>query len=96
MKKRFESEAEIIEMIDRYLEQIVKANSSACDLEHLIVRLRETCEASRIPGLRSNITTLANEVAWREGRIETLKEVLAEFRTAPLPGIIPDNTVAAA
>lgn len=84
MKKIFKDEAEIVQFIDRYLADIVDINSRIANTHQLADRLRDTCEASRIPGLRADCEHMQREVAWREGRLETLKEILAEFRTMPL------------
>lgn len=85
MKKEFKSEQEVIDLIDRYLKEIVDRNNDIINLDHLAVQLRGTCEAGRILGIRTEIDTLMKSVAWREGRLENLKEILAEMRTIPLP-----------
>lgn len=85
MKKKFKDEAEIIALIDRYLVDIREVNDKIGSTNHLADHLRGTCEASRIPGLRADCDRMSNEVAWREGRLDTLKEILAEFRTLELP-----------
>jgi len=85
MKKKFKDEAEVIALIDKYLKDIASTMASIRDKDHLADQLRNTCEASRIPGLRAEVETMHVEIAWREGRLETLKEILAEFRTLELP-----------
>ena len=96
MKKRFKSEAEIVELIDQYRHDIAETNGVIDDLEQLITALRTTCEAYRIMGLRQDIERHTRQVAWREGRLETLKQALAEFLTAPIPGVIDGDTSVAA
>jgi hypothetical protein len=85
MKKVFKNEAEVISLIDKYHQDIRETQVRISEREHLCERLRDTCEAVRISGLRSDIETMHVEIAWREGRLETLKEILAEMRTMELP-----------
>lgn len=85
MKKKFKDEAEVLALIDRYKDEISKTVIRICDKGMLAERLRDTCEASRVPGIRDEIETMGVEIAWREGRLETLKEILAEIRTMELP-----------
>lgn len=91
MKHVFKSEQEVVELIDRYLAEIVARNAEVLDFEHLIVQLRDTCEAPRIRGIRDDIETMLKSIAWREGRLENLKQILAEMRTLPLPMEIPET-----
>lgn len=85
MKKIFKEESEILALIDRYLSDIREINDKIGGTNHLADHLRGSCEASRIPGLRADCERMSNEVTWREGRLNTLKEILSEFRTLPLP-----------
>lgn len=85
MKKIFKDESEILALIDRYHLDIQEINAKVSDTSQLADHLRGTCESSRIPGLRADCDRMSNEVAWREGRLDTLKEILAEYRTLPLP-----------
>ncbi len=85
MKQVYKDEAEVVQLIDRYLDEIVKSNQEIVNKDLLCTRLRDTMESNRILGLREDIKTLNREVAWREGRLATLKEILAEMRTLQLP-----------
>jgi uncharacterized protein involved in exopolysaccharide biosynthesis len=85
MKNPYKNEAEVVALIDKYLKAIVDNNQQIINKDILCAHLRGTVEADRIAGIRDQIATLTREVAWREGRLETLKEILAEFRTLELP-----------
>lgn len=85
MKKTFKDEAEVVALIDKYLKEIVDTRVRISERDLLCERLRDTCEAGRIAGLRAEIETMHVETAWREGRLDTLKEILAEMRTLELP-----------
>lgn len=85
MKKTFKDEAEVIALIDLYRKQVDETLARIEHTGHLADRLRDTMEASRIPGLRADVETMHREIEWRSGRLETLKEVLAELRTLELP-----------
>ena len=85
MKKKFKNEAEVIELIDKYRTTISKTLTSIEHLTHLADALRGTCESFRIPGIRDDIETMHREIEWREGRLETLKEILSEMMTLELP-----------
>jgi hypothetical protein len=84
MKRFYKDEAEVVELIDRYLNEIVQTNQEIVNKDLLCTRLRDTMEGNRISGLREDIKILTREVAWREGRLATLKEILAEMRTLQL------------
>lgn len=84
MKKTFKDEAEVIALIDLYRRQIDETISRIEHTNRLADRLRDTMEASRITGLRADVETMHREVEWRSGRLETLKEILAELKTLPL------------
>lgn len=86
---RFTSEEQIIKLIDKFRGDIAGLNQQAAELDHLADCLKTTAESHRIPRLRERAETIRNQVAWREGRLKTLGEKLAEFRTPQLP--IIDN-----
>ena len=72
-------------MIDKYHDQI---KNDLCEIQNfntLADALRMTFEAHRIPKIRDDVETIHRQIEWRMGRLETLKEILAEFRTLPLP-----------
>jgi len=85
MKKVFKNEAEVIELIDKYKAQILETLGEIEQTNHLADALRNTKEAHRISGLRQDVETMHREIEWRTGRLETLKEILAEMRTLQLP-----------
>ena len=85
MKKKFENQQEAIELIDEYHKEIGKILEEIEQLVILADHLRNTMEAFRIEGLRAKVETMHRQIEWRSGRLETLKEVLAELRTQMLP-----------
>lgn len=87
MKARFRSELEILTRIDRYKVEIKSMNMEAALLEDLSIALRPTKEFHRIPSIRKEIAELESRVARRLEFLALLKQRLAEFRTATLPGI---------
>lgn len=85
MKKKFETEAEVIALIDKYHAEI---KHDLCEIETFNVladALRMTREAHRIPKIRDEVETFHRQIEWRQGRLETLREILAEMRTLELP-----------
>ena len=92
--KRFETERQIIVLIDKYREQIAAIKGAAEAKDHLADCLRTTEESNRIPELRAAGETLRARVKWMEGRLETLGQKLSEIRTPQLPGVDNgDNSV---
>jgi hypothetical protein len=87
MKTRFESSGEIVALIDEYHTEISDIQSQIASKNHLADCLRSTEEAHRIPELRKRSESLSNGIAWREGRLLTLKDKLAEFKTPQIPAM---------
>ena len=85
MKKKFENEQEVIELIDQYHKQM---DGILAHIEQVVILadgLRNTMEAFRIEGLRAKVESMHHQIEWRSGRLDTLKEVLSEIRTQMLP-----------
>lgn len=85
--KRFTSEEEIIQLIDRFNTEIVALGESVDSKEHLADSLRSTEEAWRIDGIRERVSRLKKQIDWRHTRVQNLGHTLAEFRTPQLPGV---------
>lgn len=93
MSKRFTSEQEIIELIDKYKAEEAAFMKDASEDDILADNLRYTKEASRISGLRDEAEKKRTQAAWRRGRLETLKQKLGEFRSGLLPECGDDTSV---
>ncbi len=85
--KRFNTEQEILDKIDKYHLEMRWLDGKAESKDHLADSLRGTEEANRIEQLRKDAETIRNERKWREGRLESLKQQLAVFRTPQLAGV---------
>lgn len=85
MKKKFKDEAEVIALIDKYHDQIKEDLCQIQDFNTLADVLRMTFEAHRIPKIRDEVETFHRQIEWRQGRLDTLREILAEMRTMELP-----------
>lgn len=85
MKNKFESEEEVIRLIDKYREDIKSDLTHIEQYNELADSLRLTCWAHKIAGLRDEIETYHRQIEWRTGRLATLGEILAEMRTMELP-----------
>jgi hypothetical protein len=85
MKKKFDTESEVIALIDKYHDDI---KHDLCEIETFSVladALRMTREAYRIPRIRDEVETFHRQIEWRQGRLESLRDILAELRTLELP-----------
>lgn len=85
MKKVFATEEEVIALIDKYRAHNDQTLIRIEGTNKLADSLRDTIESSRIHGLRADVETMHREIEWRIGRLETLKEILSEMKTLPLP-----------
>lgn len=57
----------------------------------MIKTMVKTVYAYRVAGIRVNICELERQVAWRQGRLNTLKQLLSEFRTAPIVEVLGND-----
>jgi len=87
MKRKYSTEEEVLDWINKYRAEISKIRIQAAETGLLADSLRGTMESHRITGLRADVETMFNEIEWREGRIVTLGEILAEMRTLKMPFI---------
>ena len=94
MKPRFDHERQITDLIDQYIREKEELLEDAAADDHLADVLRDTKEAHRIARIRNDADAKRKRAKWRDGRLETLKEKLAEFRTKQLPGLSDDGSVA--
>lgn len=91
--KRFQTEQEILELIDRYVDEAKALSNSADNLDAQADSYRNTENAFQIGGLRDVAEKARERVVWRHRRIAHLKDKLAEFRTQPLVGVLDDGSV---
>ncbi len=87
MKRKYSSEDEVLDWINKYRAEISKIRIQAAETGLLADALRGTVESHRITGLRADVETMLNEIEWREGRLKTLGEILSEMRTLKMPFI---------
>jgi predicted RNase H-like nuclease (RuvC/YqgF family) len=85
--KRYKDESEILELIDQYHAEIKKLGVKVEKDNTLAHALRGTSEHHRIEGLNERVLRFEKQISWRNGRLETLKDRLAEMRTMTLPGV---------
>lgn len=91
-QRRYESEAQIIASIDRLRELEAKDIAEVCELNAAIVKLRgHRDEWGTANHNKALIDTLEARIAGRGGRLEKLKQKLAEFRTGLLFDLRCDN-----
>lgn len=85
--KRFSSPDEILALIDTYHKEMWSLSTKADEIDHLADQLRGTSEAHRIEGLRQQSDKIRKQVLWREARLRTLGDRLAEIQTPQLAAI---------
>jgi len=95
MKRKYANEAEVLVWIGKYRADINNIREKAAETGLLADSLRGTMESHRIPKLRADVETMFNEIEWREGRIVTLGQILAEMQTLKMPFIedVEDESV---
>ena len=93
MSSRFKDKDEIEKLIKFYRAEADLLMWGASEDDTLADHLRDTKESWRIANVRAEAESKRKRAAWRETRIKSLSDKLAEILTPELPGCETDGSV---